>query len=57
MTLDELIAELQQVRWTKKAGRFPVVMNTQSGSGEIARVVVEFDMLENRNEVWLQEVP
>ncbi len=55
MTLDELIAELQRLRVSAHFGALPVVMYTQSGSGEIDAVQVEIDMVENRHEVALLE--
>ncbi len=53
MTLKELIEKLSALY--VKHGDLPVVMYTQSGSGEIDAVQVEIDMVENRHEVALLE--
>lgn len=55
MTIQELIAELEKAYLCH--GDLPVIMTTCSGSGEIAGVVVGFDTVERRQEVWLRETP
>lgn len=63
MNLDELIAKLPEVKlWrlipgNPDAGKFPVVMLTASGSGEVDEVSVEFDTIAQRFEVQLREKP
>lgn len=54
MQSDELIYALKEAQ--KRAGQpLPVIMLTQSGAGDINTVKVEYDSVNQRQEIWLQE--
>lgn len=56
MQSDELIYVLKEAQ--KRAGQpLPVIMLMQAGAGDIHAVRVEYDNVNQRHEIWLQERP
>jgi hypothetical protein len=53
---DKLIALIQAAQ-DKHGGPLPVVMCTQSGSGEVDKVEIVLDTLTGRDEILLLEKP